>query len=70
MFITKLIRSLCYSFIRDVKSMVGTLAIIIILYLGFFGSKKYNVEPFIKKWLSSDNSKEIVGKAIKDNILK
>lgn len=70
MFITKLIRSLCYSFIRDVKSMIGTLAIIIILYLGFFGSKKYNVEPFIKKWLSSDNSKEIVGKAIKENILK
>lgn len=70
MFITKLIRSLCYSFIRDVKSMIGTLAIIIILYLGFFGSKKYNVEPFIKKWLSSDNSKEIVGKAIKDSILK
>lgn len=70
MFVTKLIKSLCYSFIRDVKSMIGTLAIIIILYLGFFGSKKYNVEPFIKKWLSSDSSKEIVGKAIKENILK
>lgn len=70
MFITKLIRSLCYSFIRDVKSMIGTLAIIIVLYLGFFGSKKYNVEPFIKKWLSSDNSKEIVDKTIKNTILK
>lgn len=70
MFITKLIKSLCYSFIRDVKSMIGTLAIIIILYLGFFGSKKYNVEPFIKKWLSSDNSKEIVDKTIKNTILK
>lgn len=70
MFITKLIKSLCYSFIRDVKSMIGTLAIIIVLYLGFFGSKKYNVEPFIKKWLSSDNSKEIVDKTIKNTILK
>lgn len=70
MFITKLIKSLCYSFIRDIKSMIGTLAIIITLYLGFFGSKKYNVEPFIKKWLSSDNSKEIVDKTIKNTILK
>lgn len=70
MFITKLIRSLCYSFIKDVKSMIGTLAIIIVLYLGFFGSKKYNVEPFIKKWLSSDNSKEMVNKTIKNTILK
>lgn len=70
MFITKLIKSLCYSFIRDVKSMIGTLAIIIVLYLGFFGSKKYNVEPFIKKWLSSDNSKEIVDKTIKNTFLK
>jgi hypothetical protein len=70
MFVTKLIRSLCYSFIRDVKSMLGTLALIIILYLGLFGSKKYNVEPFIKKWLSSDNSKEIVSKTIKETIFK
>lgn len=70
MFVTKLIRSLCYSFIRDVKSMLGTLALIIILYLGLFGSKKYNVEPFIKKWLSSDNSKEIVNKTIKETIFK
>lgn len=70
MFVTKLIRSLCYSFIRDVKSMLGTLALIIILYLGLFGSKKYNVEPFIKKWLSSDNSKEIVTKTIKETIFK
>lgn len=70
MFVTKLLRSLCYSFIRDVKSMIGTLAIIIILYLGLFGSKKYNVEPFIKNWLSSDNSKEVVDKAVKSAILK
>lgn len=50
--------------------MIGTLAIIITLYLGFFGSKKYNIEPFIKNWLSSENSKEVVGKAITDTILK
>lgn len=68
MFITKIIRSLIFSFIRDVKSMIGTLAIIIVLYLGFFGSEKYNVKPFLLKVFSSESSKEIVKKTVQKQI--
>lgn len=68
MFITKIIRSLIFSFIRDVKSMIGTLAIIIVLYLGFFGSEKYNVKPFLLKLFSSESSKEIVKKTVQKQI--
>lgn len=60
MFLTKLIRSLLFSFIRDVKSAIGTLAIILFLYLGFFGSKAFNIKPFILDWLSKSNTKELI----------
>ena len=29
------------------RKLIGTIAIIITLYFGFFGCEKYNVKPFI-----------------------
>lgn len=68
MLFSKLIQILCFTLIRKFKSILGSLAFIIIIYLGFFGSEKYNIEPFIKKWLSNENTKEIVSK-IKETII-
>lgn len=36
------------------RKLIGTIAIILVLYLGFFGCEKYNIEPFILNWFKSD----------------
>lgn len=64
MFVTKIIRSLIYSLIRDVKNLFGTLAILVFLYIGFFGSKMFCIKPFILEWLSKTEAKELVKKTI------
>ena len=45
------------------RKLIGTIAIIITLYLGFFGSEKYNIKPFIVEWLRSDNAAKVKEKA-------
>ena len=54
------------------KKLIGTIAIIITLYFGFFGCEKYNVKPFIVNWFKSDNPSQVKEKAnkIKDIIVE
>ena len=54
------------------RKLIGTIAIIITLYLGFFGCEKCNVEPFIVNWFKSDKPAQIKEKAnkIKDIIVE
>lgn len=41
------------------RKLIGTITIFVILYIGFFGCKKYNMKPFIIEWLSSDKPKKM-----------
>lgn len=42
------------------RKLIGTLAIIGFLFLGFVGCEEHNVKPFILEWLKdSDTKKEI-----------
>lgn len=41
------------------RKLIGGIAIIIFLYLGFFGSEKHNVEPFIANWWNSEKSEGV-----------
>ena len=54
------------------RKLIGTIAIIITLYLGFFGCDKYNVKPFIVNWFKSDSPAQVKEKAnkIKDVIVE
>ena len=54
------------------RKLIGTIAIIITLYLGFFGCDKYNVKPFIVNWFKSDSPAKVKEKAnkIKDIIIE
>ena len=54
------------------RKFIDTIAIIIVLYLGFFGCEKYNVKPFIVNWFKSDNPSQVKEKAnkIKDIIVE
>ena len=54
------------------RKLIGTIAIIITLYLGFFGCEKYNVKPFIVNWFKSDNPSQVKEKAnkIKDIVVE
>ena len=54
------------------RKLFGTIAIIITLYLGFFGCDKYNVKPFIVNWFKSDSPAQLKEKAnkIKDIIVE
>lgn len=54
------------------RKLIGTIAIIITLYLGFFGCEKYNVKPFIVNWFKSDSPAQLKEKAnkIKDIIVE
>lgn len=47
------------------RKILGTLTILFILYLGFFGWDKYNIEPFILNWLKSWNTEQIKEKSEK-----
>ena len=54
------------------RKLIGTIAIIITLYLGFFGCEKYNVKPFIVNQFKNNNTTQIKKKAnkIKDIIVE
>ena len=45
------------------RKLIGTITIILVLYLGFFGSEKYNIEPFIINWFKSDKPAKTAEKA-------
>ena len=47
------------------RKFIGTLTIIVVLYVGLFGYEKYNIKPFIVEWFKSDSSKEVKEKAVK-----
>lgn len=47
------------------KKLVIIIIVILVLYVGFFGVRKYNIEPFIIEWLSSDKPQEL-GKDIEN----
>lgn len=53
------------------RKLIGTITIIVVLFLGLFGCEKYNVKPFIVNWFKSEQSTEVKEKAnkIKDIIL-
>lgn len=54
------------------RKLIGTIVIIITLYLGFFGCEKYNVKPFIVNWFKSDSPAQLKEKVnkIKDIIVE
>lgn len=41
------------------RKLIGTIVILLFLYVGFFGCERYNIKPFITEWLSSDKPKEL-----------
>lgn len=41
------------------RKLLGTIVIIIVLYAGFFGIERYDINPFIIEWLGSDKPKEL-----------
>ena len=45
------------------RKLIGTITIILVLYLGFFGSEKYNIVPFIINWFKSDKPTKTAEKA-------
>lgn len=44
------------------RKLIGTIAIIMILFLGLFGCERHNVKPFITNWLRSDDGKQVTEK--------
>ena len=54
------------------RKLIGTIAIIITLYLGFFGCEKYNVKPFIINRFKRDKPAQVKEKAnkIKDILVE
>ena len=50
--------------------MIGTLAILIFLYFGFFGSKTFCIKPFILEWLTKTETKELIKKTMPFNGVK
>lgn len=41
------------------RKLIGTIVILLFLYVGFFGCERYNIKPFITEWLASDKPKEL-----------
>ena len=46
------------------RKMIGTIVILLFLYVGFFGCERYHINPFIAEWLQGDKP-ERLGKNIK-----
>lgn len=44
------------------RKLIGTCTIILVIYLGIFGSKRFNIEPFIVNWFNSDSGKQVTEK--------
>ena len=41
------------------RKLIGTIVILLFLYVGFFGSERYNIKPFIAEWLQSDRPEKL-----------
>lgn len=44
------------------RKMIGTIAIIVILFLGLFGCESHNIKPFIANWFKSNSDKQVTEK--------
>lgn len=44
------------------RKIIGTIAIVMVLLLGFFGCERHNVKPFIINWFKSDSVKQVTEK--------
>lgn len=44
------------------RKLIGTIVILLFLYVGFFGVERYNIPPFILNWFKSDAPVETVEK--------
>lgn len=47
------------------RKLIGTIVILVFLYVGFFGCERFNISPFIMEWIKSDKPEELC-----DNIEK
>ena len=41
------------------RKMIGTIVILLFLYVGFFGCERYHIKPFIAEWLQSDKPEKL-----------
>ena len=41
------------------RKLIGTIVILLFLYVGFFGWERYNIKPFIAEWLQSDKPEKL-----------
>lgn len=49
------------------RKLIGTIVIILVLWVGFFGCEKYNIEPFILNWFNSEEPAKLEKKIKKVN---
>lgn len=42
------------------RKLIGTIVILLFLYVGFFGINRFNIKPFIMNWIKSDDGKETI----------
>lgn len=41
------------------RKLIGTIVILLFLYVGFFGCERYHIKPFIAEWLQSDKPEKL-----------
>lgn len=41
------------------RKLIGTIVILLFLYVGFFGCERYDIKPFISEWLRSDKPEKL-----------
>ena len=41
------------------RKMIGTIVILLFLYVGFFGCERYHIKAFIAEWLQSDKPEKL-----------
>ena len=41
------------------RKMIGTIVILLFLYVGFFGCERYHINPFIAEWLQGDKPEKL-----------
>lgn len=41
------------------RKFIGTIVIIVFLWVGFFGCERYNIKPFIIEWFKGDGPNDL-----------
>ena len=41
------------------RKLIGTIVIVIFLWVGFFGCERYDIKPFIIEWFKSDGPNDL-----------